>query len=306
MHERIRAWLCGLLLLSAGAAAQERCVSLVTSAGGQSFWNQVRQAAEQTAAQLDIPLYARGPSRDGDTRVQLRLIERMLKHDCRVLIVAPSGPEVVGRMAQLKAQGVLGIYIDRDLGGDAVLAAIATDNHAAGRRAGAELARLLGGRGEVALLRLDARVQSTSERERGFIEGARSGGLQVTLDRYLPLSDPQAMTKLGRELARLDGLFTPSEATTLEVLAVLRRLKLAGKLAHVGFDASPLLVDALQRAEIAGLMVQQPRLMGAESVARARRLLDGDLAGPRRVSLPAIYVDRGNLGDEMVQQLLAP
>ncbi|MDX5372120.1 MAG: substrate-binding domain-containing protein [Pseudomonadaceae bacterium] len=306
MYQRIRTWSWSLLLLSAGASAQERCVSLVTSAGGQSFWSQVRQSAEQAADELDIPLYARGPSRDGDSRVQLELIERMLKFECKVLIVAPNGPEVGRRMAELKKLGVLGLYVDRDLGGNAVQAAIATDNRAAGRHAGTELARLLGGQGRVAVLRLDERVQSTSERERGFIEGARAGGLQVVLDRYLPLSDPRAMAELGEQLKRLDGLFTPSEGTTLEVLAALRRLKLAGRLAHIGFDSSPLLIDALQRDEIAGLMVQQPRLLGSESVARARRLLDGDLSGPRQVNLPARYVDSRNLDDEEVQRLLAP
>lgn len=294
------------------ATAQLRCCGTRAlhqpgyQCGGQSFWGQVRQAAETTAAEMQLPLYARGPSRDGDTQIQLELIERMLKLKCRVLIVAPSGPEVGARLAQLRAQGIFGIYIDRDLGDDSVVAVIATDNYGAGRRAGREMARLLAGRGEVALLRLNAQVQSTADRERGFLDGARSGGLRVVMDRYLPLSDPQAMVALADELQRLDGLFTPSEATTLEVLGTLRRRGVAGKLVHIGFDASPILVEALRRNEIAGLMVQQPRLIGLESVVRAHRVLDGDLEGDRKVQLPAVYVDRNNFDDEKVQRLVVP
>lgn len=306
MRKRVSCWLWGWLLLSSGVTAQERCISLVTSAGGQSFWGQVRQAAEMTAAEMQLPLYARGPARDGDTQIQLELIERMLKFNCRVLIVAPSGPEVGVRMAQLRKQGVLGIYIDRDLGDGAALAVVATDNYAAGRQAGREMARLLGGRGNVALLRLSPQVKSTTNRERGFQQGAREGGLKITLDRYLPLDDAQAMVVLGQELRGLDGLFTPSEGTTLEVLATLRRSGGTGKLVHIGFDSSPILVEALRRDEIAGLMVQQPQLIGLESVVRAHRLLDGDLEGARKVLLPAVYVDRRNVGDEKVQRLLVP
>lgn len=306
MHTRMTWWLWALLLFASAATARERCISLVTSAGGQSFWAQVRQSAVTTAAEMQLPLYARGPAKDGDVGVQLALIGHMLKFNCRVLIVAPSGPEVGQRMAQLRQQGVLGIYIDRDIGGDAVLAAITTDNFAAGRLAGAEMARLLEGHGRVALLRLNPQVQSTSERERGFLEGALAGGLQVPLDRYLPLAAPHEMAALGQQLQALDGLFTPSEATTLEVLATLRRLGVAGKVLHIGFDSSPPLVDALQREEIAGLMVQQPRLLGEQSVIKAHRLIDGDLEGPRLISLPALYVDRRNVGSESVQQLLAP
>lgn len=298
--------LCGLTLMGNSALAQERCISLITSAGGNAFWNEVRRGVLETAAEMEIPLYARGPARDGDTAVQLSLIERMLKFNCKVLIIAPSGPEIAPRMAELMAAGVQGIYLDRDLGDDAVLAAVVTDNYAAGLQAGRHMATLLKGRGKVALLRLNANVQSTSERERGFVQGAQRAGLQVVMDRYLPLSDPQAMARLGEEFRGLDGLFTPSEGTTLEVLAVLRRMNMAGKLVHVGFDSSPLLVDALQRQEISALMVQQPRLLGFESVARARRVLDGDLSGARRVLLPAVYVDRSNLADPAVQRLLTP
>ncbi|WP_068829700.1 substrate-binding domain-containing protein [Pseudomonas sp. BMS12] len=306
MPIRASACLLAALLASDGATAQERCISLVTSAGGQVFWRQVREGAEAVAAELGIPLYARGPSRDGDVAVQLELIERMGKFNCGVLIVAPSGPAVATRMAELRAQGTQGIYIDRDLGDKAVLAAIATDNHAAGLLAGQQLARLLGGRGKVALLRLNAQVQSTSERERGFLDGARAGGLHVALDRYLPQDEPSKMADLSQELQGLDGLFTPSEGTTLETLAVLRRARLVGKLVHVGFDSSPLLIEALRQDELAGLMVQQPAMIGAESVLRARRILDGDLEGARRVALPAIYVDKRNLDEPAVQRLLLP
>lgn len=299
-------WLSCWLLLSSAAVAQERCISLVTSAGGQSFWGQVRQAAHATAAEMQLPLHARGPARDGDTQTQLELIERMLKFNCRVLIVAPSGPEVGVRMAQLRAQGVTGLYIDRDLDDGAVLASIATDNYGAGRQAGREMARALGGQGSVALLRLSPQVASTSSRERGFLDGARDAGLRIAIDRYLPLSDSQAMLALGEELRAVDGLFTPSEATTLEMLATLRRLGLAGKRAHIGFDASSILVDALERGELVGLMVQQPRQIGVESVIRAHRVLDGDLEGPRQVRLPAVYVNKDNFDDETVRRLLMP
>ena len=306
MRVQLCALLCGLMMSGSSLWAHERCISLITSAGGNAFWNEVRRGVLETVAEMEIPIYARGPSRDGDAAVQLAMIERMRKFDCEVLIIAPSGPAISARMAELKADGIHGIYLDRDLGDDAVLTAVATDNYAAGVQAGQRMARLLKGRGKVALLRLNAAVQSTSERERGFLRGATEGGLRVVLDRYLPLADPQAMSRLGEELKGLDGLFTPSEGTTLEVLGTLRRMKLAGELVHVGFDSSPLLVDALRRQELSALMVQQPRLLGFESVARARRVLDGDLSGPRRVQLPAVYVDQANLDDPTIQRLLTP
>jgi ribose transport system substrate-binding protein len=294
------------LLIGLTPLAQADCIGLVTSAGGQDFWRQVRDGAQQAADEQGLRLYFRGPSQDADAQVQLRLIDKVLGNNCKVLIVAPSGPEIAEHLRALKRQGVASLYIDRDLGGDEVVAAIATDNHSAGLQAGRQMARQLGGKGRVALLRFNARVQSTDERERGFLQGAREGGLDVVLERYLPLGDEQALARLARELRELDGLFTPSEGTTQEVLAALRRAKSAGKLVHIGFDASPLLVEALRQGEISALMVQQPRQIGYQSVLRAQRLLRGEPQGPRQVKLAVVYVDRHNLHESNIQSLLKP
>ena len=298
--------LLACLLLCSSPFALADCIGLVTSAGGQSFWQQVREGAAQAADERGLRLHFRGPARDADAQVQLRLIDKVLSNQCRVLIVAPSGPEIAAHLQALKRQGISSLYIDRDLGGDEVVAAIATDNFSAGLQAGRQMARLLGGKGRVALLRFNAQVQSTSERERGFYQGAHEGGLQVVLERYLPFGDDQAMTLLARELRELDGLFTPSEGTTQEVLGALRRLKSAGKLVHIGFDASPLLVEALRQGEVSALMVQQPRQIGYQSVLRAQRLLQGERDGPRQMKLAAVYVDRHNLHEDSIQSLLKP
>jgi ribose transport system substrate-binding protein len=300
-----RSLLACLLLLSSPPALTD-CIGMVTSAGGQSFWQQVREGAAQAADEQGVRLHSRGPARDADAGVQLRLIDKVLSSQCRVLIIAPSGPEIAVHLQALKRKGIDSLYIDRDLGGDAVVAAIATDNFSAGLQAGRQMARLLDGKGRVALLRFNAQVQSTSERERGFLQGAREGGLQIALERYLPLGDEPALARLARELRELDGLFTPSEGTTQEVLGALRRLKSSGKLVHIGFDASPLLVEALRQGELSALMVQQPRQIGYQSVLRAQRLLRGERDGPREVKLAAVYVDRHNLDEIAIQSLLKP
>ena len=306
MSAVFRRSLLAYLLLLCSPFVQADCIGMVTAAGGHSFWQQVREGAVQAAEEQGVRLHFRGPSRDADAQVQLRLIDKVLSNRCRVLIVAPSGPEIAEHLQALKRRGIDSLYIDRDLGGDAVVAAIATDNFSAGLEAGRQMARLLGGKGRVALLRFSARVQSTSERERGFQQGAREGGLEIALERYLPLGDEPALARLARELRELDGLFTPSEGTTQEVLGALRRLKSAGTLVHIGFDASPLLVEALRQGEVSALMVQQPRQIGYQSVLRARRLLQGERDGPRQVKLAAVYVDRHNLDEISIQSLLKP
>lgn len=298
--------LAALSLLVLPQMALADCINMVSGAGGPSFWKQVQRGAEQAAREGEVQLYFRGPQQEVDARPQLQIIDKMLERPCRALIVAPSADDIAGRLAELKRQGVTTLYVDRDLGGDEVLAAVVTDNFQAGLLAGRQMARLLAGQGRVALLRPYSNVQSIEQRARGFQRGAREGGLQVVLDRQLPAQEHYSRTQLARELRELDGVFTANESTTLEILAALRRIQSAGTLVHIGFDSNPLLVEALQREEITGLVVQQPYQMGYQSVRLARRHLRGAAPGPRQVELGVLYIDRHKLADEPIQRLLQP
>ena len=48
-----------------------------------------------------------------------------------------------------------------------------------------------------------------------------------------------------------------------------RRLGKAGELLHVGFDADPLLLEALSKGEVHSLMVQQAHVIGYQAVQLA-------------------------------------
>jgi ribose transport system substrate-binding protein len=292
------------LLCSFCAPLRAECVSLVSGAGGPTFWRMVEEGARQAAEETGLHLHFRGPLKEPDAQAQLRIIERMLAHDCRALIVAPSGPEIAERLRQLKAQGIAGFYIDRDLGGDEAVGAVVTDNHQAGLQAGRQMARLLRGRGRVGVLRPASQASSVAERASGFIQGARAGGLEVVLEARVPVQSYRPEDADLQVLESLDGLFSVNERTTQGILAVLRRSGRSVKPLHIGFDFDVLLVEALRRGELTGLMLQQPWEMGYRSVWAAHRHLRGDPADQRRVPLEALYVDAQRLDDPAVSRLL--
>lgn len=282
------------------------CINMVTGAGGHTFWRQVQLGAQMAAQQHKLEVYFRGPQNERDSQQQLQIIEKVLARPCAALIVAPSGSELLPRLAALKQQGMTIVSIDRDLGSRDVSGVVATDNFQAGLLAGQQMARLLKGQGRVALLHPSSSAQSVTERARGFIQGAGAGGLQVVLERYLAASESAEQASLARDLRDLDGVFSTSEAASLMALGVLRRAKLADKQVHIGFDANPQLVDALRNGHMAGLLVQQPYQMGFQSVELAVRYLDGELTAPSNVALAAIFVERHNLAEKRIQHLLSP
>ncbi|UUY10410.1 substrate-binding domain-containing protein [Pseudomonas sp. J452] len=298
-------WFVGAFALLPGLLLAD-CINMVSGAGGHTFWRQVQLGAEMAAQQNGLNLHFRGPQSERDPQQQLQIIDKVLERPCAALIVAPSGNELLPRLAALKQRGVTILFIDRDLDTEDVSAVVATDNYQAGLLAGQQMARLLKGEGRVALLRPSSRAQSVVERARGFIQGAGVGGLQVVLERYLPANESAERSSLARELGELDGVFSTSEAVSLITLGALRRAKVSGQLVHIGFDANPQLVDALRDGHMAGLLIQQPYQMGYQSVVLAQRHLRGEAVGPRTIALAAVFVERSNLEEERIQRLLSP
>ncbi len=247
----------------------------------------------------------RGPTREGDVEGQLQIIEKILQHGCKALVIAPAGAAISTRAAELKARGVSSLYIDRDAGdSSAVAAVLSTDNFNAGVMAGEQMVKALGGHGDVALLRHQKGISSSSERERGFIHSATAGGLRIVFEQYLGDNNQLVLSHFAGAVPELDGVFTPNQSTSLLVLGALRRLKAAGHLTHIGFDGDSVLIEAVRSGELVGVVLQQPYQMGYQGVQQAARLLRGETSGPRQVRLPALYVNQTNIDQPAVRQLL--
>lgn len=280
------------------------CVGVIPGGGSSSYWNLVRDGALQAGYKSGIEVYYRGPEREGDSKAQLRVIDIVVGRGCKALVIAPAGKEIGERVAQLKRQGILSLYIDRDMGGD-VLSVIATDNFKAGQQAAEHMVQMLGAGGRVLMLRLSPDVVSTVAREEGFIQAARAAGLTVDYEGFTG-SDPQRVIEQLKRSTDYAGIFTANALTTTVAYTSLKRLRSAGQKVHVGFDSSELLVGALQRGEITALVLQQAQQMGHDGVVQAVRALHGELPPrePRLQSLPVRIATQGNLKQADIIRLL--
>lgn len=280
---RIIPFICLLLSawgLPATPSWARDCIGLVP-AGTSAYWAELEAGARRTADDLQLQLYIRGPAQEGRVEVQLQLIEHVLAHGCKALIIAPAGDAIDTRIAALRAEGIPTVYVDRSVAGDGAYALVATDNFLAGQLAGQQLAERLGRGGRVGVLRLRPGLQSTEERERGFLLAAQSAGLQVVFDSYLGDDRQRIVQALSEQLPRLDGLFSANGTSTRATLAALRQLGKAGQVDFVGFDGGEPLLSALREGQIQALLLQQPKAMGDHAVRLVQRALSGERASSR-------------------------
>jgi ribose transport system substrate-binding protein len=174
------------------------------------------------------------------------------------------------------------------------------------------LAKLVGDKGKVILLRYQVGSASTENREKGFMdEIAKHPGIQViSSDQQAGATVESAMTA-GQSLltkfgeGQVDGIFCPNESSASGMLRALETSGRAGKVKYVGFDASDRLLEGLQKGAIQGLVVQNPVRMGHDGVATMVAHLRGQKV-EKRVDTGVTLVTPENLKDPEIQKLVHP
>lgn len=287
-----------ICLLVFPAIANANCIGVITAGGGQQFWIEVERGAHAAAKELGIKAYIRGPADEINTSGQRSMIHSMQNYGCKVMVIAPNTSERKDDVEKLLSQGVPTIFIDRDIGGKRS-GVVKTDNYQAGKTAGIELARALGGNGKVMVYRMDPKVVTTTLRENGFIEGALSGGLEIAGEIYLGTTIQSARDTAYQTLNQLDnidGVFTPNESTSLALLATKQRHLKRSEIIHIGFDSHPMMFKAIQEGDMYGLISQQPYKMGYMSIMQAYKVMQGE-PYEKEIGIDVKLITRNELPD---------
>jgi len=271
-------------------------IAVIPKGTTHEFWKTVHAGAAEGAKNAGVEIIWKGPIKEDDRESQIKTVEDFVAQKVDGIALAPLDDTAL-RQPVVEAQdaGIPVLIFDSALKHADIVSFVATDNHAGGMIAGEEMARLLGGKGKVILVRYQEGSASTTEREEGFLHAMKAAGIEVLVsNRYGGATVESAQTEAenlitrfrqGRDGLAAQGIFCPNESTTFGMLSALRGAGLAGKVALIGFDASPKLVEALKSGEVNGLVVQRPFEMG--------RLAVESLAAKLRGKSPEARIDTG-------------
>lgn len=291
-----------LSLLPVSAA----CIGVIPAGAEHLFWRELIRGAEAAAKESNLDTYVRSPNTEANEAGQKYIIEKALEEGCRGIVLAPNSHDIPSTVPELARSGTPVVYVDRDMGGDRV-SVVQTNNFKAGELAGRKMIQRLVGSGTVALLRMRKGVISTTDREEGFLNALKESGVEVVSEHYIGATVGEARENtalLFQTGLQVDAVFTPNESSTIGALLSLKQLGLAGKVHHIGFDFTPVLLKALKSNEISGLVVQQPYQMGylgTKTLVKAMNGEDFDHA----IDIPAHYIDLANLNDPEIQEVVA-
>jgi len=270
-----------LALLSACSAPKEPAreakafkIAVIPQGATHEFWKSIHAGAIKAAQDLkasgvEVTLIWKAPLREDDREQQVQVVEGFLAQGINGIVLAPFDRRALVRpVEEAKRAGIPTVVLDSGLDSDQVVSFLASDNHHGGELAAEHMAKLLGGKGKVLLLRYQEGVASTEAREQGFVDGIkRYPGIElISSDQYAGGTRDTAKTAaenlLNRYGAQIQGMFTPNESSTSGTLLALEDLKKAGKIKFVGFDTSDAFIAAMRAGTLDGIVVQNPFRMG--------------------------------------------
>ncbi len=315
---RIAASLALTLLLVGceGKTGNRLSIAVIPKGTTHEFWKSVHAGALKAAKELDVDIVWKGPQTENDRSGQIAEVENFVNRGVSAIVLAPLDDSALRKpVAAAVARKIPVVIFDSALKSDDFTSFVATDNFKGGRLAGEHLAKLLGGKGRVALLRYMEGSASTAEREAGFLEAAKQGGLEIVSDSQYAGATSDTAQKAAENLLtslktaegglKADGLFCPNESSTFGMLRALQGAKLAGKVKFAGFDSSEKIVAALKAGELHGTVLQNPVRMGYLGVKTAVEHLRG-VKVERRIDTGAALVSPENMDQPAFMALLHP
>ncbi len=299
-------------------AAESYQIAVIPKGTTHEFWKSIHagvvKAQREFAREgVQIKIFWNGPLREDDRDQQIQVVENFAARNVDGIVLAPLDFQALAAPVNSASQaGIPTVVIDSDLKSEKYISFVATDNFKGGQMAGKRLGELMGGKGNVILLRYQVGSASTEAREKGFLEAIQAyPGLKlISSDQYAgatrELAYQVSQNLMNRFGSQVNGVFCPNETATIAMTKALRDLGLAGgKVKMIGFDAGSQSVADLKAGDVQALVVQAPVKMGYLGVKTLVAHLRKQKVD-RRIDTGVTLVSPENMNTPGVAELLNP
>ncbi|MGC8468675.1 MAG: ABC transporter substrate-binding protein [Acetobacteraceae bacterium] len=294
--------------------SKEKIVVIVKATTSQ-YWATVFDGARAAAKVLGVQISTLGATSEADVAGEVTIMENAIASKPTAIVIAATNAAALAKpIEHATAAGIPVIVVDSDANTSKYVTFLATNNHTAGMKAAAELARCIKARtgkvaGQMAYLTALAGAQSLNDRDQGFLDGLKKfPGLKVVAHRTGNNDPARALTDSEDILTRnphLVGIFADNEIEGDGAGTALSEKNLGSKICLVSFDTSSEEINFVKKGVIDALIVQNPFMMGYAGVWYALAAAHG-VVFPHYVDSGASVVTKANINSPAMAGLLDP
>ncbi len=281
----------------------------VQGMSGNPFFNSLTNGAKDESAKLGNVNFTYQGANNYSPQAQTPVLNAVIAAHPDAIIISPmAGEAMMEPLKQAKAQGIKLVFADTTATDQSLAASfIASDNVAGGKFAADQLAKLINGTGEVMLMNGTPGISTTDQRQQGFEAGLKDYPGITYLGVQFCQSDPQKATQIvSATLAahpNLKGIYAVSTQEVEGSAVALANANAADRVALVGFDSSPPIIEDINKGIIKGVVLQEPYEMGALAIQQAVDALQGKTTTPT-IKTPFVFLTKDTMNDPNISKYI--
>jgi ribose transport system substrate-binding protein len=320
MKNSLSAAILMLAAFFAGAGCEKEPTAVETPAGARHviavipkltntvFWQSVLAGAQEAGRDYGYEIIWDGPDRETNSARQIQIVDDAIARKVEGVVLAPvDRQDLVPSVDKLDQLNIPCTIIDSGLDAVHFVSFAATDNYQGGVLAAQRMGHVLGGKGNVLVVRHIAGSHAAVKRVSGFVETISNDfpGIKI-VDSESGQDTAEIAKKVTTEMLQrnpdVQGLFACNVDMSVGALEALQEQKRT-EVKMVAFDPDKSLIDGLRSGQVAGIIVQNPYKMGYEGV-KALALHNKGQSSPRLIDTGIELVTVENLTDPRIMRLL--
>jgi len=274
------------------------------------YWQVLSDGVEVAAKEFDVMVDIVGPEYETNIDEQISYIEAAIEKKPDAIVLAVTDYERLQPYAQkIQDAGIQLVTIDSGFNNNHSESFIATDNVAAGKKAGDMISSALDSKGVVAIVSHVKGTSSQLHREQGVREVLQEKSHMKVLDTIYSDSNEDIAYERTKAVLMAEpsitGIVGLNEPSTVGAGLAIKELGLSEQVTLVGFDSSIPEVRLLQEGILYATIVQRPFNMGYLGVLTAIDKIKGKKVHSY-VDTGSIVITRENMNEDEHQKLLFP
>ena len=302
---------CLVFGVASGVLAEEKnqgTIVFIPKSTSATFYLFLVKGAKDRAKELGYTIDYQGPAVETEIASQVDLVRNISKSKpAGILLAALDSKGLIPPVEEATASGVPVVMVDSGIDSDLPKASVTCDNYDGGYKAGLEMAKLLGEKGTVANLGIQAGSVS-SKRSTAFNDAIAKFPNMKVLPVQWTNADAATSMNIASDLLNgnpdIAGFFSACAPTAIGICQAVKAKGLEKKVKVVTFDPSPEVLPLFENGTIQCIIAQDPYQMGYQGVGYIDQARKNGAIDKKKIELPPVLITPENYKSAEVQKLL--
>jgi ribose transport system substrate-binding protein len=288
--------------------ANSHVIEVIPKLTNTVFWQSVLAGAKEAGKDFGCEIIWAGPDRETNSARQIQIVDDAIARQVAGVVIAPVDRiELVPTVDKLAGLKIPCALIDSGIETIQFLSFASTDNFEGGVLAARRMGQILGGKGNVLVVRHLAGSHATIKRVSGFTETLANEFPDIKIvDSQSGQDTAETAKKETLEMLQrnsdVQGLFACNVDVSVGALQALQEAKRT-EVKMVAFDPDRTLLDGLPTGQVDSIVLQNPYKMGYEGVKAVALHLKGQTV-PRIIDTGVEMVTDKTLTEPKILRLL--